>query len=47
MLPFSKNIDINDFSNYTNSFIKESRSTKDLKIIFLSKTELKEFKIVN
>ena len=49
MLPFSKNIDIddiNDLSNYTNSFIRESRSTKDLKIIYLSKTELKKFKIV-
>ena len=49
MLPFGKNIDIddiNDLSNYTNSFIRESRSTKDLKIIYLLKTELKKFKIV-
>ena len=49
MLPFSKNIDIddiNDLSNYTNSFTRESRYTKNLKIIYLSKTELKKFKIV-
>ena len=49
MLPFSKNIDIddiNDLSNYTNFFIRKSGSTKDLKIIYLSKTELKKFKIV-
>ena len=40
MLPFSKNIDIddiNDLSNYTNSFIRESRSTKDLKLFICQK----------
>ena len=40
MLPFSKNIDIddiNDLSNYTNFFIRESRSTKDLKLFICQK----------
>ena len=45
MLPFGKNIDIddiNDFSNYTNSFIRESRSTKGFKNYLSVKNRIKE-----
>ena len=45
MLPFGKNIDIddiNDLSNYTNSFIRESRSTKGFKNYLSVKNRIKE-----
>ena len=45
MLPFGKNIDIddiNDLSNYTNSFIRKSRFTKIFKNYLSVKNRIKE-----